>query len=183
LSIGYSKIDTPWYDYEGSHWLKRKEPDAKGIDFAHEPKYVYALHLLVGHHGLFSLTPVFLFSLVGMLCWRFQKPVDTGGGVRDCPDFRVMTLLVSAVVIGFYIWKTNNYGGWTSGPRWLFWLTPLLLLSMLPAADWLSRASWRRGLGYILLAASAFSAAYPVWNPWRHPWIYQMCEYYDWIRY
>ena len=183
LNIGYSKLNTPWYDYEGSHWLKRHDPKAEGIDFAHEPKHIYALHLLVGHHGLFSLTPVFLFSMVGMLCWRFQKPVDTGGGLRDCPDFRVMALLVSAVVIGFYIWKTNNYGGWTSGPRWLFFLTPLLLLSMMPVTDWLSRASWRRGLGYILLAASAFSAAYPVWNPWRHPWIYQLCEYYGWIKY
>lgn len=65
----------PWYDYEGSPWhpynafgdLKRN------IDFARrnmgETRFEYALHLLIGHHGLFSLTPLFLLSLLGGIQW------------------------------------------------------------------------------------------------------------------
>jgi Zn-dependent protease with chaperone function len=94
-----------------------------------------------------------------------------------------LAIFATAVVIAFYVWNSNNYGGWTSGPRWFFWLTPLFLLAMLPVADWLARCRAGRGLAYLFLAVSVFSAAYPVWNPWRHPWIYQLCEYMNWVSY
>jgi hypothetical protein len=45
------------------------------------------------------------------------------------------------------------------------------------------RSRFGRGVGYICLAASIFSATYPWANPWRHPWIYQWCEYMDWVHY
>jgi hypothetical protein len=35
----------------------------------------------------------------------------------------------------------------------------------------------------LLLAVSVFSAVYPVFNPWRHPWIYNLCETMDWVNY
>jgi hypothetical protein len=131
--------------------------------------------LLLGHHGLFSLTPIWLLAVGGV----FLGPAARGiaGWISR------LTPLVAAVVIGFYIWKTNNYGGWTCGPRWLFWLTPLLLLTVAPTADALAKTAAGRGVGYLFLAASAFSATYPWANPWRHPWIYQLCEYMDWVHY
>jgi hypothetical protein len=180
LAIGdwqpaYSKFGGPWYEYEGSHWDKAThEPNVKGIDFIHEPKEIYALHLLIGHHGLFSLTPIWLFAVAGML---FGKPA------MQLKRLNNLAIFVTAVVIAFYVWNSNNYGGWTSGPRWFFWLTPLFLLAMLPAADWLGRWRAGRGLAYLFLGVSVFSAAYPVWNPWRHPWIYQLCEYMNWVSY
>jgi len=180
LAIGeikpaYGKFGGPWYEYDGSHWLKEKlDPNVKGIDFIHEPKEIYALHMLVGHHGLFSLTPIWLFALIGML---FAPTV------RELRRLNVMTFIVTAVVIAFYVWQTNNYGGWTSGPRWQFWLTPLFLLAMIPVADFLGRSRAGRSWAYLFLAASVFSAVYPVWNPWRHPWIYQLCEYMGWLSY
>ena len=60
----YEKFGGPWYDYEGSYWS-----NARGIDMAgtKESRGVYAMHLLIGHHGAFSLTPIFLLSLIGML--------------------------------------------------------------------------------------------------------------------
>jgi hypothetical protein len=179
----YAKFGGPWYAYPGSHWNKpnlweegkEQKPKYPGIDFAEEPKQEYALHFLVGHHGLFSLTPLWVLALVGML---LNPP--TRGVVSW---LHRLTPLVAAVVIGFYIWKTNNYGGWTCGPRWLFWLTPLFLLAMAPAADALAKTSVGRGIAYLCLGASAFSATYPWANPWRHPWIYQLCEYMEWVRY
>ncbi|MDB5306678.1 MAG: hypothetical protein JWO38_880 [Gemmataceae bacterium] len=186
----YSEFGGPWYNFEGSHWSKHGTPLAKGIDFAHESKDVYAFHLLFGHHGWFSLTPVWLLAVVGLV----------GVGVRAVPDLRKlvaggkgsawtpalfagMTVAVSAVVIAFYIYKTNNYGGFTSGPRWLFWLTPLWVLAIPVAADRLAGARAGRVLGAVLLGFSVLSVFYPAWNPWRAPWLLQLMEFKGWVRY
>ena len=97
----YSNSD--YYRYEGSYWLH-----PTGIDAANEPKWLYLFHLLLGHHGMLSLTPVFLISLTGMLHgWR-----------RDW--LQRMGLFLSLLMIGFYTVWTSNYGGACQGPRWLF---------------------------------------------------------------
>ena len=178
LTPAYDKFGTVWYEYPGSHWLKAKiESNPHGIDFAREPKSVYAFHLLLGHHGLFSLTPIWLLALGGMLCFsRRAVPIALRYGFG-------FSIPITLVVIGFYIYKTNNYGGWTSGPRWQFWFTPLFLLGLIPAADALGSSSWGRRIAGFALAVSVFSAAYPVFNPWRHPWPYQLCEYLGWLKY
>jgi hypothetical protein len=79
--------------------------------------------------------------------------------------------------------RKRNYGGWTSGPRWLIWLTPLWLVAALPAADWLARRRWGRVVGYALLALSVLSVSYPEYNPWRHPWLYNFLEAYGLLKY
>lgn len=180
LAIGdvvpaYDKFGGPWYEYEGSHWAKAKlNPNQGGIDFANEPKEIYAFHMLIGHHGLFSLTPIWLFALLGMF-WRTPSML--------LRRLNILALLTTIVVIGFYVWKSHNYGGWTSGPRWQFWLTPLFLLAMIRVADMLSKTLQGRVLACAFLLVAVFSAAYPVVNPWRHPWAYQLCEYMGWLKY
>jgi hypothetical protein len=178
----YEKLDSVWYRYEGSHWNK-KGSERQGIDFAgdKETRPAYAFNLLIGHHGVFSLTPIWLLSVAGLMRTLLR------GRSRGATwwDVALLTLLVSAAVIGFFaaIVSTVNYGGWSSGPRWFFWLTPLWLLALLPAADRLGAAPVGRGLGYVLLAVSVFSAAWPAWNPWRHPWIYLVLESWGRVRY
>src|SRR5690606_4348403 len=49
------------YDYPGSYWL---EPG--GMDALDERKHIYLMHLLIGHHGFFLLTPILLVSLIGL---------------------------------------------------------------------------------------------------------------------
>jgi hypothetical protein len=179
----YEKFGGPWYEYEGSHWKIPSGTVKTGIDFAQENKVVYTFHLLLGHHGLFALTPVFLLAAAGMLAglWRARP---TPGEQRPLPrPFFAAALLVTLVVIVFYIFKTNNYGGWSVGPRWLLWLTPIWLVAMLPIADRLSACRKGRVVGYTLLAASVFSASFPALNPWRMPWLYQLLESYGWIHY
>jgi hypothetical protein len=95
----------------------------------------------------------------------------------------LFTLLVSAVVIAFYIYKSDNYGGWSNGPRWLMWLSPLWLMTMVPVIDWLMRGWGGRTLVLVLLGLSVLSMHYQSWNPWRHPWVYNWMETRGWIRY
>jgi hypothetical protein len=195
LAIGqwqpaYSEFGGPWYQFEGSHW---SNPELKtGIDFARnvESRGMYAFHLLLGHHGLFSLTPIWLFALMGMVAGLFTRrgwlrvPARGAEAAVGLPAFLFpLTVSVSAIVVGFYLVKSDNYGGWTSGLRWLMWLTPLWLLAMLPVLDRL--AAWRcgRGVGYVFLGISALTASFPAWNPWRQPWLYRLLSAWDLVPY
>jgi hypothetical protein len=184
LAIGeflpaYSKLNSPWYQYPGSHWLPPPPGEVKhGIDFArfHESKWIYIFHFLLGHHGWFSLTPIWLFSLVSLFRPRWVR--------WPWPNsFHFGIIIVSAVVIGFYLVRTDNYGGWTSGPRWLIWLTPLWLLPLLPVADRASASPRQRAIALGCLAVSVFSSCYPAINPWRHPWLYRLMENLGWVQY
>lgn len=91
----------------------------RGIDALKEPKYVYAFNVLLGHHGVFSMTPVFFFGLYE-LGRRIKKR-----------SYLPETLAVAFVLLAafyFYIFRTRNYGGWCVGMRWLVPFMPLLLL-------------------------------------------------------
>ena len=188
----YSEFGGPWYNFEGSHWAKRGTPEGRGIDFNHEPTSVYAFHLLFGHHGWFSLTPVWLLAFAGLVGVGIRSAADIrkmfgrqeGTTGWTLPVFAAMTLVVSAVVFGFYLTRIDsyNYGGFTSGPRWLFWLIPLWVIAVVPAADWLAGSRVGRLLCAVLLAFSVLSVFYPV-NPWRHPWILNLMEFTGFKRY
>jgi hypothetical protein len=179
-----------WYQYEGSNFKTDPSKIGTSIDRLDESKPVYAGHLLLGHHGLFSLSPIWLLALGGMFLGIGHLvragPVRAVLRGQEGDGLSLVTALafvLTVVVVAFYIFKTNNYGGWTNGPRWLMWLTPLLLLAMLPAADRLATRRWTRAVGYVLLAMSVLSVSYRDWNPWRHPWVYNFLESLGWRPY
>jgi hypothetical protein len=291
-----------WYKYKGSIWRKDapdEEVPKRGPDFARrqgETPEQYIMHCLVGHHGIFSLTPIWLLSLAGMVygVTRFnrsvpklkpsseplapppvmppeppappppetaaemppasesvlgsppqeapfqfgssthllgsegaipQAPVETPeespfqfsgfaaaakaetapaaesapaapqkhvietpassdwAAANEQPLIAAITLILTIVVVSFYLWRTHNYSGWSNGLRWLFWLIPFWLLTMVPIVDRLAKSRWGRVLGYTLLAVSIFSATYRDWNPWRHPWIWQVMQAEGWLPY
>lgn len=162
-----------WYDYSylrdgkvrDSYWR-----NPVGVDRGEPSVAKYALHVTVGHHGIFSLTPVWLLSMWGVGLWWFK-------GRRDLAIF-VATL--SLVCLAFYLARPlgdRNYGGMTSGFRWMFWFAPLWLLALLPAVDLLARWRAGRALALALLALSVMSASYPTWNPWTHPWLWNFISY------
>jgi hypothetical protein len=167
-----------WYDYtyevDGrvveSYWNNRQ-----GLDQGEPSVPTYALHSLVGHHGIFSLTPIWLLSVVGALMWLVAP--------RELQQrwLSVIILLASGACLYFYIAYVRpvdrNYGGMTSGFRWMFWFAPMWLLLMLPVADAMSRSRWLKGIGLLLLMLSVLSASYPTWNPWTHPWLLNWLHY------
>jgi len=159
-----------WYDYETSYW----QPGVKvGVDLGEPSKAWYAFHVLVGHHGIFSLTPIWIFVPLGLAMWIRH-------GTIHWKQLAIFIALLSLLCLLFYIFrplKDRNYGGVTSGFRWVFWLAPLWLTAMLPAIDWIGKSKLGRGVAYFALLASIVSASYSGLNPWRHPWIYSYLQY------
>jgi len=148
-----------------------------GLDRGEPSRAVYAFNMLVGHHGIFSLTPFWLLSVLGMCMWMFRH-----AGPR-LSLWAAATAAVSLACLAFYLGQpmmNRNYGGGTSGLRWMFWLAPLWLLTMLPMADILARRRWTRALALVLLALSVLSASYPTWNPWSQPWLMNLTQNLDW---
>ena len=149
-----------------------------GIDRGEPNPWVYAFHVLLGHHGIFSLTPIWLLTPVGIILWLRRPPH---------PGMRWIVLMITAVSIacvGFYLLRPEmdrNYGGMTSGFRWVFWLSPLWLFVVLPAVESLGKSRWGWALCLLLLALSVMSAHYPTWNPWVHPWLYEWMYQLGWI--
>ncbi|HUS37994.1 MAG TPA: hypothetical protein VMX74_01005, partial [Pirellulales bacterium] len=148
------------------------------VDRGEQSRALYAVHCLVGHHGILSLTPVWLISLLGV----FMLSRNREGG-----RWVWLAWLIAAVTIiclAFYLMQeveNRNYGGVTSGLRWMIWFAPLWLVAMIPAADWIATSRARRIVALLLLAFSALCASYPTWNPWSHPWIATWMHYMGWI--
>src|SRR5262249_37819807 len=141
----YEEFGTKSYEYYGSYWTTPLEMDY--FNKQPEPYGVYLFHMTFGHHGVFSLTPIFLLSLVGALRLGFAR----WGKMRVVAW---LTLLLTAALLAFYTWnpKARNYGGSTQGLRWLFWLIPFWLI-VLPAGV---RPGQERGwMRWISLAALA----------------------------
>lgn len=165
-----------WYDYQfrrgdriiDSYW-KPTVPKSP-IDRGEPSPAAYAFHVLVGHHGIFSLTPVWLLSLAGLAVLLAR---------RDPPGTQVRWLAAAifactVICLAFYVTRPledRNYGGTATGFRWALWFAPLWLYAMLPAADAFAATRPRRWLAAALLAVSVVSASYPTWNPWTLPWL------------
>jgi hypothetical protein len=177
-----------------------------GLDANAESPWMYLLHCTVGHHGIFSLTPIFLISVsgwIGLAKWTNAR----------LKPFLWMGLLLTLAIVGFYLSRTENYnyGGNTAGLRWTFWLIPFWLIAMVPALDgcfgrggscqrppssaetaaccpirrsWQLRLRrWCRGFAVLLLGISTFSATYSLDNPWTAPWLYRVMQHWKWIDY
>lgn len=174
---GSDNPEENWYVYtytidgveRESYWQNRQ-----GIDRGEPSKSDYAWHTLVGHHGILSLTPVWLLSAAGILLWW-------RAGESPQRWLAIGIALLTGVCLLFYIalrpQVDRNYGGMTCGFRWMFWFAPLWLVAMLPAADWSARSRIRQAIVLSLLAISVFSVSYPTWNPWTHPWLYLWLDY------
>lgn len=173
----YAYYGTEKYEYihNGipSYWSQ-----PTGIDANNESSWLYFLHCTVGHHGIFSLSPVFLLTLTGWF------------GMRKWSNPRVKSVqwlgaILTVVLLGFYVSRTANYtyGGYCCGLRWLFWLIPFWLIGMIPILD---ACGGRRGFRWLaagLLAISVFSAAVPLRNPWQQSWLFSLMEQWEWIDY
>ena len=165
-----------WYIYEvngkPSYWQ-----NPKGIDRGEASPAVYAFHALAGHHGIFSLTPIWLLAAAGLAISLVKHDR------RGLWQLALLIAAVSVVCVAFYLMRPQsdrNYGGTTSGFRWVFWFAPMWLVAMIPALDAMAGKRWLRGVAVALLVFSVLSASCPTWNPWTHPWIMNYLQSAGW---
>lgn len=131
------------YDYAGSYWNNQES-----LDLLAEPKWLYAFNALLGHHGILSMSPVLILSLLPIL------PTDSWK--RKLPRYFLESILLgSGVVVAYIISTTHNYGGWTIGMRWFIVFMPLLAFTGLPVIQLLAKHWWGRAL-VVLLAFAGF---------------------------
>jgi len=170
FKLVYEEFGTKSYTYEGSYWNTPLEFD--WFNNHPEPTWVYLFHMTLGHHGVFSLTPVFAFSIVAAVR-------NTFGRGRPLRGVSALTLALTVVMVGFYAWnpKARNYGGTTQGLRWLFWMIPFWLV-VLPTG--LAGGRDRKLVRWLAIAALVFSGltvGYALRNPWANPWTNDLLEH------
>jgi hypothetical protein len=170
-----------WYDFPKSYWLPGNK---KGVDLGEENRWLYLVHFTIGHHGIFSLTPVWILSIVGAVFW-IQKRESTSlmsvDGLRRfvLSDSAIAVALVATSLACFVFYASRdvedrNYAGVCSGFRWVFWLAPAWIWLSVPAIQRAASSKSLRGWVLASLLVSVFSATIPWPNPWTHPWPYKM---------
>ncbi len=172
----YYGTDKYIYVHQGipSYWSH-----PQGFDANHEGTLTYLFHCVMGHHGLLSHTPVFLLSVSGWLRFRHSKVRSGLNGVLP------VGAVVSAVVLGFYLSRTQNYnyGGNSAALRWMLWLTPFWWFALLDPVERLFQSCRGRVICGVLLTASVITAAVSHPDPWRPSWIYRQMMQAGWIDY
>ena len=131
LRLAYESFGSDEYLYEGSLWKTPLDLDAFNVH--PEPYSVYLFHMTLGHHGVFSLTPIFLFS-----AWGTARLIKSGGGLKS-----IITPKGQPMVAVAYLTTDSDHrcAGFlhlepesaqlrrlAQGLRWLFWMIPLWLL-------------------------------------------------------
>ena len=167
----YEEFGTKTYEYAGSYWTTPLELDY--LNKEPESKLVYLFHMTFGHHGVFSLTPIFLFSIYGAFREIFKR--------GKLSSVAVVTLVLTIAMLAFYTWnpKARNYGGSTQGLRWLFWLIPLWLMMLPSGLAGAGENRWVRKLSLLAFVLSVFSVGYALRSPWTHPWLLDGMEHFD----
>jgi len=166
----YEEFGTKSYTYEGSYWNTPLEYD--WFNKFPESKAVYLFHMTFGHHGVFSLTPIFLFSIYACL----RNLAAKGRPLRAVSG---LTLALTAAMLAFYCWnpKARNYGGSTAGLRWLFWLIPFWLVILPTGLGSGQDRKWPRRLATAALLGSMLTVGYALRSPWSNPWISDLLEH------
>jgi hypothetical protein len=102
FKLPYESFGTEEYLYEGSLWKTPLELDA--LNERPEPTAVYLFHMTFGHHGVFSLTPIFLFS-----AWGGVQLLSGGGRMLAS-----VTWLSVLAIAGLSAWYFYDPAAWST---------------------------------------------------------------------
>ncbi len=102
VKLAYESFGSDEYLYEGSLWKTPLDLDA--FNDHPEPYAVYFFHMTLGHHGILSLTPIFLFS-----AWGAARLIRAGGPLKaiiagngkPMVALAYLTTLLTIVVLAF----------------------------------------------------------------------------------
>ena len=142
VKLVYTEFGTESYLWEGSLWKTPLELDALNLPWF-DPKEaarrgiggesygLYLFHMTLGHHGFWSLTPIFFFSVVGLA--RLVR-----GTGRFLTVMTWLCLGVSAAVAGLFVYDPSAWasGGGLGPYAWGLLVVPVLL-GLLAFLSWL----------------------------------------------
>jgi hypothetical protein len=94
-------------------------------------------------------------------------------------------------MVGFYTFKTSNYGGVCQGARWLFWLIPFWLIGLATVVERHFQSRKFRFAAALALALSLMSVGHALSGnrdkgrpgPWSPSWIQIFMHDHGWIDY
>ena len=177
-----------WYDYDYECGGKKRQSywrDAKNqaiVDQGEPNVLLYAVHCLMGHHGIFSLTPIWLLLPWSWLLTLREKNECLRG---EQQALAAIACLATSLCLAFYLSRPlvdRNYGGTSSALRWMLWLIPVWIVTLVPLLNQIAHSAIGRRCVYVLCGLGMISASYPTWNPWTHPWLAQWMAYLGWIK-
>lgn len=159
------------YQYPGSYWLAPEDFDSLA-----ESRWRYGLNALLGHHGLFSMTPLLLFAVPGSYdlirpaSWRHETTPSRLDRLRGW-----FLVGVCVLTIGTYVVRgPHNYGGTCVGMRWYLIITPLLwyAATRFILARW--HDAWVRITATVAVLIGCAHAIPALSSPWSVSWWNQL---------
>ena len=141
--------------YPGSYWA-----NPKGVDALDEPKYIYGFNVLIGHHGIFSITPALILG------WVYAVRTFAAKRAKKAMAFMPETTtiaVITAILMAWYIYRTHNYGGNCVGFRWAIAWTPLMFVMV---AFYLATTKLQPRHVFYVMAATGIT----MWHNWQAFW-------------
>ena len=146
-----------FFDYPGSDFTKDNLTGVASHDSL-SSLLIYSFHVLFGYRGLFSYSPILLISFYFLIKLSANKKYLF---FKEA----LLVLIGMSTVVLFYIFKSNNYGGYAYGMRWFVAFTPLLFFfTVFYFKDKLTSKKLKFCL--LLVLISFFVALVGVYNPW-----------------
>jgi hypothetical protein len=157
------QIQPELYATAQNYW---NSPQQHLIDAIEPPKWRYTLHFLIGHHGIFSFNPVFLFALPTLF-------LSLKKSSQDFNEALVVSMSLCGM-LAYYILRTHNYGGICIGARWFILIMPMLVLFALRFVEKYPKPHIRR-LFWLSIAISVYNSVQGMKSPW------QLSAWYDYF--
>lgn len=168
------------YVYRGvpSYWM-----NPTGIDVPRDTPLQYFIHCTVGHHGILSLTPLFVFMLPTW--FRSVHALVRRQPISVIQTIHLFGVALTVIILAFYLSRTENYnyGGNSAALRWALWLVPFWLLAVLDCGCFSRSGRIRWSLFAVCIVGSIWSVATALDNPWKQPWLFHEMQAAGWVSY
>jgi hypothetical protein len=119
----------------------------------------YIINILIGTHGLFSYSPILIFS-----CYGFWKVFKNKSSFRK---EAIIVLFAFLSLLAFYTFKISIYTGTAFGFRWLIAITPLLYIFLINIFSQPIKISFKISFLIVLFFSTIISIVGLI-NPWSN---------------
>jgi len=149
-------VNPELWDYPGSAF---SQEDLTGHATHHNLSglLIYTFHMIIGHRGLLSHTPILLFSVYALII-IFKR-------LSKHKKYYLYITLASTAFILLYVFRSNNYSGGSFGIRWFASIMLLLCLPLGQIRNEIRDSKIIRRLFLTLVSISIFFSALGTFNP------------------